>query len=82
MKASLLSALQGLHRHRIVGPAAGAFLFRVLGACLQFLFTLLLARFYGAAGVGVMILVAWAEGSLQRWTRSLRGGGQAQRWSY
>ncbi len=56
MKASLLSALQGLHHHRIVGPAAGAFLFRVLGAGLQFLFTLLLARSYGAAGVGVFVI--------------------------
>ena len=56
MRASLRSALQGLHRHQIVGPAAGAFLLRVMGAGLQFLFTLLLARFYGAAGVGVFVI--------------------------
>lgn len=56
MKDSVVSALQGLHRHGIVGPAAGAFLLRVFGAALQFLFTVLLARFYGAAGVGVFVI--------------------------
>ncbi len=56
MKASLLAALQGIHSQRIAGPAAGAFLLRILGAGFQFLFTVLLARFYGAAGVGVFVI--------------------------
>jgi O-antigen/teichoic acid export membrane protein len=56
LKALLRSALQGLHQSQILGPASGAFLLRVLGAGLQFLFTLLLARFYGAAGVGVFVI--------------------------
>jgi len=34
----------------------------------------------GAAGVGVMILVAWAEGSLQRWTKGLRAGPAGRGW--
>ena len=56
MKARFISALQSLSAQQIVGKAAGAFVLRVLGAGLQFLFTVLLARFYGAAGVGVFVI--------------------------
>jgi O-antigen/teichoic acid export membrane protein len=56
LKTMLRTALRDLSHNRILGPAAGAFLLRVLGAGLQFLFTLLLARFYGAAGVGVFVI--------------------------
>ena len=56
MRSALLSALKGLHRERIFGPAASAFLLRVVGAGLQFLFTVVLARLYGASGVGLFVI--------------------------
>jgi hypothetical protein len=34
----------------------------------------------GATALGVMFLVAWAEGSLARWTRSLRSGSSTRMW--
>lgn len=56
MKSTLLSALRGLHQQKIFNPAANAFILRILGAVFQFLFTLLLARLYGATGVGIFII--------------------------
>jgi O-antigen/teichoic acid export membrane protein len=70
LKTALWSALRDLSRNRILGPAAGAFLLRVSGAGLQFLFTLLLARFYGAAGVGVYVIglsILVVASTIARW---------------
>lgn len=35
----------------------------------------------GAAGIGVMMLVAWAEGSLGRWMNKLRSGAPGSSWA-
>jgi len=70
LKATLLAAFKELHQQKIFTPAASAFSLRILGALLQFFFTLLLARLYGASGIGIFTItlsILVVSSTIVRW---------------